>query len=719
MKFLVALFISASLLFAGLANGQFSASLELLLGSKLKEHLESKHYSKKALNDDLSEKAYKEFLERLDFRKHFFTQKDLAKFEKYKKKMDDEFTTGNLELLDLAHGVLISRVKSMKALVEKKLKKPITFNSSETLETDPEKREWPKDDKELNHVWDQTIRLAVLNEIIDLDDAQKGLTDEAKKEAEKAAKKNKNKNKNNKKKKKEKLKTVKQLEKEAREKVGKDYKSYFSRILREKKMVKLSKFYNSVIRIFDPHTYYLQPDDREDFNINLSGKLEGIGAVLVMDGAFIKVERIVPGSASWKQKELKKEDIILKVAQSTGEPVSIVNMDIRDAVKLIRGEKGSEVRLTVKKPTGEVKIVPIIRDVVEIEESYARSLIFTHDKMKQKIGYINLPSFYRDFNPKPGEAPKNCTDDVTAEIKKLKKAKVEGIILDLRNNGGGSLEDARLMSGLFIKKGPIVQVKDSSGEILILEDFDSDVLFDKPLIVMVNRFSASASEILAGALQDYGRAVILGGDFTHGKGTVQTVMNLDHSVPTFLRSMVDSLGALKITIQQFYRISGGSTQNRGIVPDVILPDRLSFLESGERFLDYSLPWQKVNALKYKMWSPQIKNMDTIRKNSQERVSKSEAFDHIKKYVKYMKEQKDKTVQPLSLEALRKDREDRRKIAEKYKDDEINKSIKVTHQIKIRDDIEKEKIQEFIDNLRKDAYLEETLFVMNDLLAGFK
>jgi len=427
--------------------------------------------------------------------------------------------SGNLEILDVSSELMNKRLGQIEKHVEELLKKPLNYTKKDSLETDPKKRSFLKTEKDLYAHWERLMKYEVLGRIVDLREEQNGLAtdDKGKKKKPKTEKKL----------------SEKEIEKEARDKVAKSYKKIFSRLANEKRSDKLDKFYNSVTKVFDPHTNYLVPEEKEDFDIDMSGKLEGIGAILREENSYIKVERIVPGSASWKTKELEAEDIILKVGQGKDEPVDVVDMSLRDAVKLIRGKKGTEVRLTIKKPNGLIKVVPIVRDVVEIEESYAKGVLLELAPNKTKIGYITIPKFYRDFNDRNG---RNVTDDTRKEIERLNKEGAEGLILDLRNNGGGALEDARMISGLFIEKGPIVQVKAHTGAVDVLADTDPKIDFKKPVVVLINRFSASASEIVAAALQDYDRAVIVGGEFSHGKGTVQAVVDLDGYVSPMAKS---------------------------------------------------------------------------------------------------------------------------------------------------------------------------------------
>lgn len=673
---------------------------EMVLGNILKGALENMHLSNKEINDDLSANAYKVFLERLDYGKQYLLDSDVKQLDKYKKSLDDMLVSGDLKILDTSAELMNKRIGQIEKYVETLLDKPLDYSKKDTLETDPKKRSFPKTEKDLYAHWEKLMKYEVMSRIVDMREEQNGVATDDKGKKKKPVS--------------DKKLTEVEIEKEARAKVLKSYKKYFSRIVNEKRSDKLDKFYNAITKVFDPHTNYLVPEEKEDFDIDMSGKLEGIGAILREDASYIKVEKIVPGSASWKTKEVEAEDVILKVGQGKDEPVDVVDMSLRDAVKLIRGKKGTEVRLTIKKPTGVIKVVPIIRDVVEIEESYAKGTLLEHASLKTKIGYINIPKFYRDFNDRSG---RNVTDDTRKEIERLNKEGAEGIILDLRNNGGGALEDARMISGLFIEKGPIVQVKAHTGAVDILADSDPKIDFQKPVVVLINRFSASASEIVAAALQDYGRAVIVGGEFSHGKGTVQAVVDLDGYVSPMAKSY-SPLGALKITIQKFYRVNGSSTQYKGVTPDIILPDQFSHLESGEKFLDYSIPWGEVKAVKYDKWKPTF-DIKSLRAQSQDRVKKSEKFKHLMDSIKWYKEQKDKTKRSLVLADFEKERKAVREMSDVFKKEEESKNLVVKDLSGNKDKAQQEKFEDFSKTLKKDAVIEESMMIISDMLKTTK
>ncbi|MFY7992203.1 MAG: carboxy terminal-processing peptidase [Bacteriovoracaceae bacterium] len=675
-------------------------SREMVLGNILKGALENMHLSNKKIDKKFSEQAYKLFIERVDYGKQFFLVSDIKELDKFKTKFAEELESGNLQVLEATATIMTKRIGEIETYIKTYLSKPLDYKKKETIETDSKKRKFAKNLDELKSHWSKLMKFEVMGRIADLKDEQNGVAEDDK--GKKKAKPEK------------KLNNV-EIEKEAREKVLKSYTKIFQRLKNEKRSDKLDKFYNAITRVFDPHTNYLVPEDKEDFDIDMSGKLEGIGAILREDGSYIKVERIVPGSASWKTKELEAEDIILKVGQGKEEAVDVVDMSLRDAVKLIRGKKDTEVRLTVKKPNGLIKVVPIIRDVVEIEESYVKGTVLELAPSKTKIGYINVPKFYRDFNDRNG---RNCTDDTRKEIQKLNKEGIEGLILDLRNNGGGALEDARMISGLFINKGPIVQVKAGTGSVEILEDKDSAIEFKKPMVVLINRFSASASEIVAAALQDYGRAIIVGGEFSHGKGTVQAVVDLDGYISPMAKAY-SPLGALKITIQKFYRVNGSSTQYKGVTPDIILPDQFSHLETGEKFLDFSVPWSAVKPVKYTKWNDYQYDLKSLKKASQTRVAKSEKFKHIQDSMKWYTEQKNKTVRSLVMSDFDKQRQEIKEKTDVFKKEEENMSLMVKDMGDPSDKAAKEKYEEYVKTMRKDAVIDESIMILEDAIKSVK
>ena len=449
----------------------------------------------------------------------------------------------------------------------------------------------------------------------------------------------------------------------------------------------------------------------------MTGTLEGIGALLREENEYTKVQDIIPGSPSWRQKELKPEDLIIKVGQGDNEPVDVVGMPLNDVVRLIRGKRNTEVRLTVKKPDGRIVVIPIVRDVVVVEESYAKSAVIFNSKLGKTIGYISLPSFYHDFKTK---GARDSANDVKIEIEKLKAENVAGIILDLRNNGGGSLDDAIQTAGLFIKSGPVVQVKDGTGAGQVYHDPDANIVYSGPVVVMVNSFSASASEIVAAALQDYNRAVIIGSPTTFGKGTVQAMLDLDSHLSGNLESL-KPLGSLKITIQKFYRINGGSTQWKGVSSDIVLPDIYSSAEIGENKLDYSLPWDTVTPLAYKKWDNAKYKMALLKQNSTKRLALSKFFKVVNDKVVKLKIRRENTIESLKFSKLVSKQEELKGETTEFENlQPAQPGVKVLlpkgdlKNIKGNPDSER-KTSEWYKQINRDAYLNEAIYILNDMI----
>ncbi|AYF44180.1 peptidase, S41 family [Halobacteriovorax sp. BALOs_7] len=704
-------------------NGLFSINKDQVLGNRLIEVLEQLHYKKLKVNNDLSKNAFQEFIKKMDFSKQFLYKSDVKKLEKYELLMDDEMRSGNYKLVLDAMKIKVDRINQADELRKKLFKEnKFNFRGNEVIELDPEKRHFAKDKSEFEKNWRLTFKQSVMARYISIKEDQEDLKNgKNKKDKDKKEKKSKKKLES------EKILTEKEILAKAHEAIDKKYRLYFERLLKERREDYMEIFYNSIGAVFDPHTAYLAPKKKEDFDIDMSGQLEGIGAVLSEDEGYIKVVEIVPGGAAWRQKELEVDDLILAVSEgdSKEEPVDLVGMRVDDAVRYIRGKKGTVVRLHVKKADGTRKTIGITRDVVKIGASFAKSSVLELDGVKGKYGYINVPKFYREFN-----GTINCTDDVRAEIKRLKKQKVNGIILDLRNNGGGALTDAQLMSGLFIKKGPIVQTKNYMHQVETLADTDPEVEYDGPLIVMVNRYSASASEILAAAMQDYKRAVVVGGEVTHGKGTVQVVYNLDQGLDKMLG---EKFGALKLTIQKFYRITGGSTQYKGVTPDIVIPDPMAYAENREQDLTYSLKWDQIKPKKFQKWTKHQYDLKKLISNSKKRVAKNDRLQKVQESVDYLRKRRKDTKLKLNIDSWMKEEEANKKKLEELKLDEENTKLTITHfeeslkshetvkkgeEKQWKDDFKQRK-EEWVSSLRKDAGLEEAIHIMRDMIDQLK
>ncbi|HSQ35250.1 MAG TPA: S41 family peptidase, partial [Candidatus Binatia bacterium] len=503
----VLLFVSLTLFLAGTASAAVADTREKILSQMIGNGLLNWHYSGKKIDDDFSSKSFAQYTKYLDYAKSFLIQADLAALKVFDRKIDDEILAGELELPRLGKQLLRQRVLQVRDFCAEWLKRPFDFTVDEQIELDAEKRPYARNVEEVKSWWSKRLKYMTLIQYLNLVKLAEKDKDKAKPNGRPGAA---------------------ELEAQARKTVEKSVQRLFSRLLEDRSEDMQSLYFNALLAVFDPHSQYFPPRAKEDFDIDMSGTLEGIGALLGEDDGYIKVFEIIPGSPAWSQNLLKVEDIILKVGQGDEEPVDIVGMSVSDAARLVRGKKGSQVRLTVKKTDGRIMEIALIRNVVELQETYARSAVLFNENLKKSFGYIFLPKFYHDFNRRNG---RNASDDVRRELEKLVARKVDGVILDLRGNGGGALDDTEKMAGLFISKGPLVQLKDRNSAPQVHEDRDGSLSYGGPLVILVNALSASSSEIVAAALQDYRRAIIIGGEQTFGKGTVQVMLDLDRYLP--------------------------------------------------------------------------------------------------------------------------------------------------------------------------------------------
>ncbi len=470
------------------------------------------------------------------------------------------------------------------------------------------------------------------------------------------------------------------------------------------------------------NTGYLSPYRKQNLDIRMSGSLEGIGALLRMEEGFVKVQRIVPGSASWRQGQLKAEDIIVAVAQGDGEPVDVVDARLQDVVQLIRGKKGTIVKLSVRKPDGNIVVVPIKRDVVRLEDTYAKAAILQFEPDSAPFDYIHLPKFYGNVRGRAGQGTKRqASEDIQQAIAKLQRDHVRGLILDVRGNSGGLLQEVVRLSGLFIKKGPIVATRDAEGRQKVLRDKDPSIDFDGPIVVLIDRFSASASEILAAALQDYRRAVVVGST-THGKGTVQYLYSLDRAVNSASRLPRETtrLGTLKLTRYQFYRINGDSTQLHGVTPDIALPDPAAHLEAGEGAKEHAIPWNTIEPVHYAMWTPSW-STDRLKALSQARQANNAAFAKVEAQSELLRQRREQTVEALNKDVWFSQRKRELETLEALKlDDEKRFAVKPIPYA-INEDVPEETRaameSEWIKNVQDDPWLEEALHVIADMANG--
>jgi carboxyl-terminal processing protease len=667
---------------------------EALLVDVVLQSLQYNHYKPTKINDALSERIYDIYLKRIDNGKRFFLQEDIDLFNKSRQKLDDYALDKDFTFFDQIHDIRNKRIAETKEMYEKILSQPFDFTKDEVLETDDDKLEFAKNKEELYQRWHKMLKYRVLLDI----QVKLKRQEKAKEKGDETVE----------------IKTLAELEEASRNKVKEQFERWSKDIDKEDRDDKIAAYINTMANVLEPHTGYFPPLEKQNFDIRISGKLEGIGAQLRQEDGYIKVVRIVPGSASWRQGELAVNDLIIKVGQGEEEPVDVVDMKMDDVLPMIRGEKGTEVRLTVKKTDGTIATIPIVRDVVVLEESYAKSAIIEHKKVKKRVGLIDLRSFYADFKDPRG---RRCSRDVKREVQKLIAEGVDGIVIDLRFNGGGSLGDVVDMSGLFIENGPIVQVKGRNSRPRSLEDVDPSVLYEGPLVIMVNSFSASASEIMAAALQDYGRAIIVGtSPSTFGKGTVQRFFPLDPVVPQRYKDLGE-LGSMKITIQKFFRINGGSTQLKGVTPDIVLPGIYSYRSIGEKDEDFPMAWSEIDPVYYK--KKEIKKLDKIKKKSAKRVASSEVFAMLDKQAQWFKTLQEDTDVPLNLEAYRQEQEEYNALSKQY--DDINKEIP-NMTIKTLaadvaalevDTIRAESINKWHKVLKKDAYLDEVVQIIGD------
>jgi carboxyl-terminal processing protease len=656
---------------------------------------ESYHFSPEDINDEYSLKVYDLYLDRMDGGRRWLTQEDIKKMEAYKYKIDDQIHNGNFDFFDLSVELIEDGINRSQGFYQDILAGDFNFNIDESVEFDTDKKGFALNDDDLKEQWRKGLKYEVMTRYLDKVEEREKADDDAE----------------------IKSKTDDELIQESKEAVLKIYDRWYNRMSKTRRENRLTTYLNAMVNVFDPHTVYFEPIQKENFDIGFKGSLQGIGARLREDGDFTKVAEIIVGGPAWKGKELEAEDVIMKVAQGDEEEkLDIKGMRVDDVVQYIRGEPGTKVRLTVKKPDGVVKEISIIRDVVVLDARFAKSLLLETEEAQQ-IGYVHLPGFYADFNDKNGRF---SAADVSKEIEKLKKDNVEGIILDLRNNPGGSLDEVRKMSGLFIEDGPVVQVKSRGAKPEVLRDSDKRVQYDGPLVVLINNFSASASEILAAALQDYKRAVIVGSTSSYGKGTVQRFIDLDRMVRS--NNELKPLGQLKLTMQKYYGIDGGSVQLRGVVPDIILPDMYHFVEVGERDYEYAMEWSDIPAVKYDQKVYPIKNIEELRGRSEARVDNDATFQHVLEHAQWVKGQRDITSYPLSItayEAFDDKRTEESKQFEEVFDKEVLTAVRnLTADeagLKEADESKTARNEDFIKGVKKDIHLKEALSIMADMI----
>ena len=664
---------------------------ESVIIQTMMQNLARYHYQPMEIDDDFSQRAYDYYLNDVDGARLFFTQDDIQEFSNHRLQIDNEIAAGSYAFFDRVQERWLSNLDQREEIYKDILAKPIDLDRKGDITLRDEDSEWLPNEKSLRTYWEDYITRDIVGQVTSQLEENENDEDLVVKPS------------------------VEEVEAEVRKETMERYDKWFERMRESKVSIRRSQYLNALTSMFDPHTSYFRPKDKESFDIRFSGRLEGIGATLQKDDNYTKVASLVVGGPAWKAKELEADDLIMAVRQGGADSITdIKDMLVEDVVTYIRGKKGTTVHLKTQKPDGTIKWISIVRDVVVIDDRFAKSLIVPGPN-QEKIGYINLPSFYADFNNEDGRF---CSVDVKAELEKLKDLSVDGVILDLRNNGGGSLRDVVDMTGYFIPEGPIVQVAGRGGRREVLADKDPGVVYDGPLVVLVNQYSASASEILAAALQDYNRAVIVGSTSTFGKGTVQRFIDLDRTIQG--RGDVKPLGTVKLTMQKFYRINGGSTQLKGVESDIVLPDSRSLLETGERQRTAPLAWNSIEAAEYGQDVYRIDFMEQLRERSAARIAGSSTFQRIQENAKRVKRQSDRDTYPLALDDYQELTRANKTEAEMYDDlfdDVVNPgvfNIEVDLEEIMVDESKEARNADFKKNVSKDVYVREALNIIADM-----
>ena len=686
---------------------------EAMILTGVMKFMDQVHYNPKMINDELSVVIFDEYIEALDSRKRFLTQEEVDELAQFRDKIDDQIKIKTFEMFEMSNELIEKGIQRGQRIYASIDVSALDLTSNDKVNLDYENRERPKNEKALKKYWEQLITYDIISKVeTKIDKQVKKLQammlvppaiDTAAEDSEKEPYVEKKRD---------------ELVAEAIEDHTKNYKKWFKRFIKQRRSDRFEQYLNAITHQSDPHTTYFNPKKRDDFNINMGGKLEGIGARLQADDDFIKIVSIVPGGPIWKTKKVEAEDLIIAIQQEgEDEVLNLYGMRLDDVVSKIRGKKGTVITLTIRKKDGSEILLAIERDEVITEETLAKSLIIDKVGSIENIGYIKLPKFYSSFEKKGGNS---CAKDVASEIEKLKTVNVNGIILDLRNNTGGSLNDVVEMSGLFIKEGPIVQVKPRTRDAYVHLDKNPDVLYDGPLMILVNKYSASASEIIAAAMQDYKRAVIVGSTSTYGKGTVQRFYDLDRA----FKGAEDykPLGSLKMTTQKFFRVNGGSTQLIGVTPDIVLPDNYQYMDVGEKEYDHAMKWTEIDAVEYSQDVALLDHIDEVAATSKKRVDKNDKFTKVLANAERIKKYRDNSTYSLNIDQFIEEMDQREEDSEQYKDlyDTDIASLKISNLEVDMDNInfdesKQARNQDWLDGMKKDFYLEEALSIMKDMI----
>ena len=654
--------------------------------------LDQAHYLDKEINDEFSEKVFNTFLENLDPFKRYFYSSDIEDFSAYKYSIDDAFKNPNLEFFDLVYERYSKRMSESEEIFKEILSQPFDFSKDEVCECDFEVLDYVKTKDELYDRWRKLLKIYVIenyhDEIkLDLKKQEEDIEFNPR--------------------------TLAEIEKETRDALSVTMNDNYRFITQEiQRGDWLSVYINSFVSQYDPNTSYLNPESKDRFDVDMSGNYAGIGARLQKKIDKVEITEVISGGPAWRDNILEKGDAILKVRQDDeNEAVSILEMRLSEAVKLIKGDKGTKVHLTIKKVDGSINEVTVKRDIVLLEETYIKSSIV--EKGDNFYGVINIPKFYIDFD---NQSNRDAAKDLRTEISRLKEEGVKGLVIDLRNNGGGALKTVVDMAGMFIKSGPVVQVKYFDKEKQVLSDRDRSILWTGPLVILVNEGSASASEILAAAMQDYKRAIIIGGNQTWGKGTVQNVFPLNRMVRGNTNG---DLGALRYTTQKYYRINGGSVQLEGVKSDINVPYRYKYLDFGEKDSENPLQWDEIDDVDYTKWQSNFDFEEAIEK-SKIRMTDNEYLNLVEENAKWIKSIRDDKVINLNYEKFKEELENNSLKTEKFKSlndyslDYKFQSLPYELDLIKKDSVLGIKRERWHKSLNKDFYIDEALNVLSDL-----
>ena len=682
-------FFCVNLIYGNSPSALLSSDKDKFLLEIISYVIEKGHYDPKEMDDEFSENVFNSFIDAIDGQQRFFLKTDINNFKRYKHEIDDQLRSSNIDFFNIVYDKSIQRIQEVRNFYPSLLEKPFNFNLEETTSLDFKNNSFAANLNELKKVWRKRFKLSTLDRFV------------SKKEEEIYKKKIDSSYQ---------IKSDLILENESRASTLQNINDYFDWMDELERKDTFNAFVNSVVNEFDPHTQYFAPQDKELFDTSMSGKFEGIGARLQKKNEQVKIVEVILGGPVWRDNSLEPGDQILYVAQPNEDPVEISGMRLDDSIKLIKGPKGTNVILTVKRVNGEIEDVIVERDVVVLEESYAKSAIIK--KNDKKFGLIELPKFYVDFK---NYGERNAATDVKKALISFKEKFVDGLIIDLRNNGGGSLKTVVDMVGYFIDKGPVVQVKSIGGRKEVLEDTDPSIIWDGPVIILVNEFSASASEILAAALQDYNRAIVMGSQQTYGKGTVQNVIDLNRIIAV---NQYGDLGALKVTTDKFYRINGGSTQLEGVKSDIIFPSQYGSIQIGEKDQSNPLSWDKISPAKYAINKYNFRDTYVIEK-SKARLAKNPMINLIHEQGEWIKLKQNDYNFHLNYISYINKRDNDKKYSERF--DVLNEFESKLSFIWLEENMNIDKSNDilirrdrWLKGLKKDIFLDEAVNVLNDL-----